>query len=265
MKYSLTKQKQVTNNYFQLLVLTLNTVLLVLLFVSPSQQYCSKFGRHLLQHQCVLTPEGTEGPYYLPRNLIRRDIREDRQGLPFRLKLTITDVNSCEPLRNVSVDIWQCDASGKYSGYIGHRPTSVQHAQPTDNTTFLRGVQITDDNGRAEFNTIFPGWYGGRTTHIHIQTHMGGKTVYTGQLYFTDKLVNRIARMQPYNMTTGHRNTNEGDYIFRRDSGNDTIIKRIKMIKQTNRLLASGLVGEMIIGLNPNTESPYALYGKGKR
>ncbi len=135
--------------------------LLITITTIVSSQHCAKFGRHLLQHQCVLTPEGTEGPYYLPEQLVRRDIRENRTGLPFRLKFTFTDVNTCEPLSNVSVDIWQCDPLGFYSSYTKNSPntapTSVLHAPPTDNSTFLRGVQITDKNGVAEFMTVFPG------------------------------------------------------------------------------------------------------------
>ena len=131
--------------------------LLLVVTIDQSSQYCSKFGRHLLQHQCVLTPESSEGPYYLPNELIRSDIREDREGLPFKLKMTFTDVNTCEPLSNVSVDIWQCDASGDYSGYITAVPTSSLHTEPTDNKTFLRGIQTTDKDGKVEFMTIFPG------------------------------------------------------------------------------------------------------------
>ena len=131
--------------------------IVLVVMIERSSQYCAKFGRHLLQHQCVLTPESSEGPYYLPNHLIRKDITEDREGLPFLLRMTFTDVNTCEPLSNVSVDIWQCDASGEYSGYIHAEPTTSLHTQPTDNKTFLRGIQMTDKDGRVEFNSIFPG------------------------------------------------------------------------------------------------------------
>lgn len=134
------------------------TCLVVLLAaVHHSVQYCAKFGRHLLQHQCVLTPESSEGPYYLETNLIRSDVREDREGLPFKLRMTFTDITTCEPLRNISVDIWQADASGEYSGYVEALPTSALHTKPTDSKTFLRGIQLTDKDGKVEFTTIFPG------------------------------------------------------------------------------------------------------------
>lgn len=124
-------------------------------------QICARLGRHLLQHQCLLTPEGTEGPYYLPYHLMRRDIRENRPGIPLKIKFIVTDINKCEPVKNVSIDIWQADALGTYSSYTKNSattvPKSVLHANPTDNTTFLRGIQLTNDKGEAEFMTVFPG------------------------------------------------------------------------------------------------------------
>ena len=138
-------------------------------------QLCARLGRHLLETKCVLTPEGGEGPYYLSYpDLIRRDIREDRQGLQLKLKFTLTDITKCEPIKNASIDIWQADPFGFYSSYTKNSPDDVRrrrraavdeaklslgvpHAPATDNTTFLRGVQFTDDEGRAEFITVFPG------------------------------------------------------------------------------------------------------------
>src|SRR4051812_18459132 len=102
--------------------------------IEKSSQYCSKFGRHLLQHQCVLTPESTEGPFYYPSHIVRKDISEDREGLPIKLILTFTNINTCEPISNVSVEIWQCDAKGDYSGYIGHVPPDAMHVEPVDDT-----------------------------------------------------------------------------------------------------------------------------------
>ena len=146
-------------------------------------QLCARLGRHLLETTCVLTPEGGEGPYYLSYpNLIRKDIREDRSGLPLILKFTLTDITKCEPIRNASIDIWQADPFGFYSSYTKNSPDAVEkpksprsrstrastptkeqldlgvpHAPPTDNTTFLRGIQFTDNEGKADFITVFPG------------------------------------------------------------------------------------------------------------
>lgn len=258
----------------------MKTILLfVLCFGYGYGQLCARVGRHLLQHSCVLSPEGTEGPYYLPYHLVRSDIRENRPGIPLKLKFTITDVTKCELLKNVSVDIWQADGLGMYSSYTKNKPNtaprSVLHATPTDNSTFLRGVQFTNDAGQVEFMTVFPGslhygcfpnWhfpsgqYAFRTPHIHMQAHIGGKTVHVAQLYFTNQVNSRIHRLSPYKQTTGKATQNEDDYIFVRDNGDSTIIQNIQPLdgKRTSR----GLKGEMILGINPNHESSKALRGR---
>ncbi|KAH9412830.1 hypothetical protein DERP_009812 [Dermatophagoides pteronyssinus] len=227
-------------------------------------ELCARLGRHILQHQCVLTPEGTEGPYYLPYHLVRSDIRENRPGLQFKLKFKVTDITKCEPMKNVTIDIWQADALGTYSSYTKNLPTtvpkSVLHADPTDNTTFLRGVQITDDNGEVEFMTVFPGQYAFRTPHIHLQAHVNGTTVHVAQLYFENSLNNRMARLTPYKQRVNKEIRNEDDYIFRRDNGDATIIHNIKPLD--GKRLSRGLNGEMIIGIDPSHESSSALHGR---
>jgi Dioxygenase len=110
---------------------------------------------------CVLTPEQTEGPYYISGEPFRRNIAEGRPGLPLELELTAQDAASCKPLKGATVEIWHADALGAYSGF--NEPGS-----------FLRGQQRTDRDGKASFTTIYPGWYTGRTVHIHVKVHAGG-------------------------------------------------------------------------------------------
>ncbi|HSF62108.1 MAG TPA: intradiol ring-cleavage dioxygenase, partial [Gaiellaceae bacterium] len=126
---------------------------------------------------CVLAPEQTEGPYYLDDARVRRNITEGKAGVPLALRLTVVDASSCKPISGAAVDVWHCDAAGIYSG------TS---AQGTEDERFLRGVQRTDAKGVALFRTVYPGWYPGRTVHIHVMVHIGGNVVHTGQLYFPD-------------------------------------------------------------------------------
>jgi protocatechuate 3,4-dioxygenase beta subunit len=109
---------------------------------------------------CVLAPEQTEGPYYLPGDKLRRNVTEGKPGVPLTLKLTVLDASTCKPIKGAAVDIWHCDAGGIYSG------TSQQGAEKL---TFLRGIQKTDAKGLATFKTIYPGWYQGRTVHIHVR------------------------------------------------------------------------------------------------
>jgi hypothetical protein len=155
---------------------------------------------------CVLTPELTEGPYYVAAERLRRDITEGKAGVSLRLRLTIVNATSCKPIRNAAVDIWHCDALGIYSGAIAGSP----------GTNFLRGVQRTAAKGVATFDTIYPGWYPGRAVHIHVKVHIAGNVVHTGQLFFPAKVTNAVYRRTPYSTHGGTPDTlNAADSIFR--------------------------------------------------
>src|SRR5688572_18856432 len=101
---------------------------------------------------CVITPEVTEGPYYFDPNL-------ERPGVATTVKLQVVD-GMCQPLAGARVDLWHCDAAGQYSGY----PNQTGGVDTTGQT-FMRGTQFAGDDGVVEFQTIYPGWYPGRTTH----------------------------------------------------------------------------------------------------
>jgi Dioxygenase len=115
---------------------------------------------------CVLAPEQTEGPYYVEDAALRRNVTEGRPGVALALRLTVVNVASCRPIKGAAVEIWHCDASGVYSGVQG------------DTGMFLRGVQRADAKGVAVFKTIYPGWYQGRTVHIHTKVHLGERRAY---------------------------------------------------------------------------------------
>ena len=136
---------------------------------------------------CVLAPEPTEGPFYLDDQKVRRNITEGKPGVPLTLRLKVVDVSTCRAIRNAAVDIWHCDAAGAYSGVPGG-----------GSGEFLRGIQRADAKGVAVFRTIYPGWYPGRTLHIHVMVHIGGNVVHTGQLYFPDSLTDAVYRRAPY-------------------------------------------------------------------
>jgi protocatechuate 3,4-dioxygenase beta subunit len=153
---------------------------------------------------CVLTPELTEGPYYIEGEKVRRNIREGRAGLPLTLRLRVVDASTCRPIKGAAVDIWHADAVGVYSGF----------GSAARSRTFLRGVQRTDANGVAVFKTIYPGWYPGRAVHIHLKVHVGGSVVHTGQLFFSDALTDRVYRSSPYKSRPGRTTHNANDSIF---------------------------------------------------
>ena len=118
---------------------------------------------------CVLQPETTRGPFYLDPEFDRQDITEGEPGLPFRLRIQVLGVDNCEPVPNAVVNLWHCDIRGGYSqfGMISGNPVDAA------NETWMRGYQMTNAEGKCEFDTIFPGWYPGRATHIHFDVHTG--------------------------------------------------------------------------------------------
>ncbi|MFG2805757.1 intradiol ring-cleavage dioxygenase [Streptomyces massasporeus] len=169
---------------------------------------------------CTLTKEMTEGPYYLDRQYVRSDIREDKTGIPLKLTLTVVDDDTCAPLNNALVEIWHCDALGEYSGFVGNNG----HDEP-DNGTFLRGGVLTDARGVAAITTVYPGWYRGRCVHIHIKVHTdvtltpdgsftGGEELHTGQLFFAETITSRVAALSAYKVNTVPRTTLAQDSIY---------------------------------------------------
>jgi len=162
---------------------------------------------------CALTPEETEGPYYFNANSIRGDIREDRQGTALRLAMRVQD-RSCTPIPNAIVDIWHCDASGLYSGFESVSRRGEIGGPRTDEETYLRGAQVTNGDGVVEFLTVYPGWYQGRTVHIHVKVHLDSRTVLTSQLYFDEAVTERVYARSPY-LEQGERDSfNRDDRSF---------------------------------------------------
>ena len=176
---------------------------------------------------CVVRPEQTEGPYFVDERLNRSDIRSDptdgrvRPGTPLALTLLVSRLSTgdCQPLPGAQVDIWHCDAQGVYSDVQDPGFSSIGQK-------FLRGYQVTDARGAAQFVTVYPGWYPGRTVHIHfkIRTATVARRTFefTSQLYFDDGLTDRVHADPPY-AATGLRTTrNQQDWIFRR--GGDQLL-----------------------------------------
>ena len=165
---------------------------------------------------CTLSPEVTEGPYYLDLDKIRRDVTEGKPGLRLDLRIKVVNARTCKALEDVAVEIWHADAGGTYSGF-GQEGTAGK--------TYLRGVQLTNESGVARFSTIYPGWYAGRAIHIHMKAHVGGRaagrtyqggqTAHTGQLFFNDSVSDRVVRLSPYNGRSGTRVRNREDDIYR--------------------------------------------------
>src|SRR3989441_1677425 len=154
---------------------------------------------------CVLTPEQTEGPYYIANEAVRRNITEGRPGTPLLLRAFVVNASTCKAIKGAAVDIWHADAGGVYSGF----------GQGAGNRTFMRGIEHTNAKGLALFRTVYPGWYQGRTVHIHVKVHLGGNVVHTGQLYFPESVTDAVYRQAPYSSRPNRDTRNATDAIYR--------------------------------------------------
>jgi protocatechuate 3,4-dioxygenase beta subunit len=163
---------------------------------------------------CILTPELTEGPYYIAGEKLRRNITDGRPGAPLALRTFVVDATTCRPIKNAAVDIWHADAAGEYSGF----------GAGASSRTFMRGIQRTNAKGLAQFRTVYPGWYEGRTVHIHVKVHVGGHVVHTGQLFFADALTDAVYRKEPYSARPNRTTRNADDAIYR-GGGSRSVLK----------------------------------------
>ena len=223
---------------------------------------------------CALSTESIEGPYYLHYELVRRNVVEDRKGVPLNLRLRVIDSSTCRPIRVAGVEIWHCDALGVYSGYtaIGSGggpattpsidpsslPTGSIHAEPTDDLTYLRGLQFSDRNGFVVFDTIVPGWYSGRAIHIHTKVHtegratpagyQGGHTAHTAQFYFDEKFTARLAAVNPYAVNAVPRVTLDTDILYDRSGSTGGLLS----LRYDARHITRGVQASLTISVDPS-------------
>ncbi|MEU9184797.1 intradiol ring-cleavage dioxygenase [Streptomyces sp. NPDC048484] len=228
-----------------------------------------------------LTTETTEGPYYIDADKLRQDITEDKEGIPLTLRLKVIDNDTCKPIKNAAVDIWQCDALGLYSGYEeassgggGTPPTEAPtgtptgpppggggpggHQEPTDDKRYLRGTWKTDKQGFVTFKTVFPGWYQGRCVHVHTKVHVGGtwtdagyeggNTCHTGQFFFDEESVLASAEVEPYSTSTTERTTLTEDHIYDQSGTTGGLLK----LKYKENSIAKGVLGTITMGVDPD-------------
>jgi protocatechuate 3,4-dioxygenase beta subunit len=179
---------------------------------------------------CILSPEETEGPYYVDMAMMRKEIAEDRPGIPFKVRVRIVDASAdCKPLAGIPFEIWHADRVGQYSGYMGE-PGSM----------WLRGIQMTDETGLAEFITIYPGSYPGRAIHIHFKVHLGGNRIVTSQMYFPEDVSEEIMASDEYAGFGAAITPNANDGVGRNDF-EDLMVALVPD--------GDGYVGDMVIGV----------------
>ena len=181
---------------------------------------------------CVLNPEGETGPYYVKGEYIRSDLRDSQTGVDIVIDGQFLDVETCEPITNLWWDIWNCNATGIYSGLIA---TGNGNTDDTSNLnkTFLRGIQETDSDGVIQFQTVFPGHYSGRTTHHHMVAHLnatvltnntltGGTVAHVGQAFWDQDLIYAVEATYPYNTNDITITTNADDRVFATETASTT-------------------------------------------
>jgi protocatechuate 3,4-dioxygenase beta subunit len=249
---------------------------------------------------CKLSAQQEIGPYYIPGELLRSDIVEGRAGIPLSLRISLLDSRSCKPVPDAAVDLWHCDAVGVYSGFSkqifmgppgpnggppeppgprfgqdspddgGPEPMGPppDHA-PTDKLTFLRGIQLTGAGGAVSFRTVFPGFYMGRTNHIHFKVRVGGHgsgksyeaghTSYVGQIFFPEEVTAELMQRDPYRRHKIHRTTQGEDRVFGEQQG-ELSIAQLRPLNPGQP--AAGLVAELVACFDP-TSAPGAGFGPG--
>src|SRR6185503_12360981 len=194
---------------------------------------------------CILTASLTEGPFFVDEKLNRSDIRTDpatgavSAGTPLALTFNVQRVasNACTPLTGAYLDVWHCNAAGVYSDVSG------------STRKFLRGYQITDANGSAAFQTVYPGCYGGRAVHIHfkLRLYAGSTRTYefTSQFFFDDTFTDSVYTQSPYSSRGSRSTRNANDGIYNSLSTTD----KSGLTLQTSKT-SDGYAGVIDLGVN---------------
>ncbi|KAJ4172587.1 hypothetical protein NW754_002789 [Fusarium falciforme] len=212
---------------------------------------------------CLLTPEVTQGPYYVGGEYVRKDITDDEPGIDITLDYQVIDVDTCEPVPDVYVEIWHCNSTGVYSGVVASGNGNSDDDSNLD-ATFLRGIQETDSDGVAQFKSVFPGHYTGRATHIHIMVHTNatllandtlGNDIYAshvGQAFFDQDLITAVEKTSPYSSNTQELTENDNDDILAEEAENvDPFMSYVYLGDD----LDSGLFAWIAFGINTTYSS----------
>ena len=182
----------------------------------------------------------------------RKNITEGQPGLPLKLKVRVMGVNNCEPVPGALVNIWHCNAVGAYSefGQIAGNPNDAANA------SWLRGYQVTDANGYCEFETIFPGWYRGRATHIHFDVHLdfdpnekvdrrpNASSTFYSQMYLPNSIKTRVYTEHPdYNARGDDPTGTNNDRLFQSTAASDALMLVFDESDYPNSLTAKFTIG----------------------
>lgn len=223
---------------------------------TPNTDAATLFGQ---DSACIMMPQVTQGPYYVGGELIRSNVTEDQAGVDLYLDLQVIDVNTCEPAAGLWMEIWHCNATGVYSGIIADGNGDTSDAGNLDKT-WLRGIAATDADGAVAFETIFPGHYTGRATHIHTFIHQNAtlypngtlgndhlQTSHVGQGFFDQSLIAAVEAHAPYSGNTQAQTTNAEDSILATEAADVDPFYEYTLLGDS---IADGLFAWMSYGIN---------------
>ncbi|KAF9693759.1 hypothetical protein EKO04_008171 [Ascochyta lentis] len=226
-------------------------------------------------NSCILTPEVTQGPYWVQGELIREDITEDQEGVPLHLDIQVIDVNTCEPVPSVYLELWHCNSTGVYSGVVSSGNGDSSDETNLDNT-FLRGISQADESGVVQFDTLFPGHYIGRATHIHVMTHTldanvndnntltGTSVTHVGQMFFDQDLIDTVDTVEPYASNTQQITENSEDYILSQEASDvDPMVEYVLLGDDVSEGIFGWLAFGMDSGALYNVTPAANLYAEG--
>ncbi|EKD16062.1 extracellular dioxygenase [Drepanopeziza brunnea f. sp. 'multigermtubi' MB_m1] len=223
---------------------------------------------------CILSPEVTQGPYYVAGEYVRKDITEDQEGIDLLLDTQVIDVKTCDPVPDAMIEIWHCNATGVYSGVVANGNGDSSDLTNL-NATFLRGLQPTDAEGVAQFATLFPGHYTSRATHIHVLAHFngtqyangtysGGYVSHVGQLFFDQDLITQADTIAPYSSNTQAVTLNSADQILSEEAATTDPVVEYSLLGSS---IADGIFGWVAFGIDLTSEQSISaaanLYAEG--
>lgn len=168
--------------------------------------------------QCTMLKDSVEGPFYFCTNPRSADIAQGRPGAPLTIALRAVDAATCQPIPNAVIDIWHCDASGLYSGQnlaVDEAIKETRHTPPVNGDRFCRGALRADQDGIAEFRSIYPGYYVERAIHIHFKVHIGNRAFLTHQAFLPESVNTAVMALAPYHLPRKARriaNSQEADW-----------------------------------------------------
>lgn len=203
--------------------------------------------------------------------LNREDMVGKEPGVVTYMHAQFIDVNTCEPIPDLWWDVWQANSTGVYSGVQDDSNGDGDDASNLNNTA-LRVIQMTDEDGIAQFRSVFLSHYSGRATHTHVHvightnatplangTITGGSVSHIGQLFFDQDLIYQMEATYPYNTSSVDITLNAVDKVFTaetEDSNSDPVWEYVLLGSD----ITDGIFTWITVGVDPTAsyETSYA-------